>query len=247
MVLAALAALIAPASPSTADEIPRVGLFGDSVGFSLLFALASAIVTPDFVRTGSDVTLGCGIAVSPMPPPEEPHLCDDPAGRYALTAAVGDVTVAIMISCQWELVPQPIPGSADGLTRVIGGDEFDRYVREQYDLIADALTAAGVERILWTRCPYMSEVTGVHGLSLFFRASRDPDRMDHLNTIIDAVAAERDDVDVLPFDAWVNRRVDDPSIRPDGSHYEWRVHNDAADAFIQIVNDELAGEAASAS
>ena len=242
--LAALAAPLASASPSTAVELPSVGVFGDSVAFSLLFALASATATPEFVRTGSDVELGCGIALSPMPPPDQPHACDDPAGRYGLTAAVGDVDVAIMISCQWELLPQPIPGSDDGHTRVIGGDEFDAFVRRQYDHVADALTAAGVERILWTRCPYMSQVIGVDGLSLFFRASRDPARMDHLNAIIDGLAAERDAVDVLPFDAWVNQRVDDATIRPDGSHYEWRVHNDAADAFIETVNDVLAVEPA---
>jgi hypothetical protein len=240
IVVAAVATPLAVATPSAADELPRVGVFGDSVAFSLLFALASATTEPDFVRTGSDVKLGCGIAVSPMPPPDEPRSCDDPAGRYALAAAIGEVTVAIMISCQWELVPQPIPGSADDRTRVIGGDEFDAYVRAQYVQVADALTASGVERILWTRCPYMSQVTGVEGLSVFFRASRDPERMDRLNAIIDDVAAERDDIEVLALDAWVNRRVDDPSIRPDGSHYEWRVHNDAADAFITIVNDILA-------
>jgi hypothetical protein len=80
--LVALSAPLASASPSTAIELPKVGVFGDSVGFSLLFALASATATPEFVRTGSDVELGCGIAVSPMPPPDQPHACDDPAGRY---------------------------------------------------------------------------------------------------------------------------------------------------------------------
>ena len=244
LLIAMLAAPLGWTSPSTTDDVPRVGVFGDSIGFSLLFALASATTVPEFVRTASDVTLGCGIAVSPMPPPEQPHACDDPAGRYALTAAIGGVDVAIMISCQWELLPQPIPGSEDGRTRVIGGDEFDRFVRAQYDQVADELAAAGVDRVLWTRCPYMSQVTGVDALSLFFRASRDPDRMDHLNTIVDELAAARDDVEVLPFDAWVNRRVDDASIRPDGSHYEWRVHNEAADAFIEIVNDVLAAEPA---
>jgi hypothetical protein len=243
--LVALSAPLAATSPSTAVELPNVGVFGDSVGFSLLFALASATATPEFVRTASDVKLGCGIAVSPMPPPDQPHVCDDPAGRYALTAAVGDVDVAIMISCQWELLPQPIPGSDDERTRVIGGDEFDAFVRRQYGHVADALTAAGVKRILWTRCPYMSQVNGVDELSLFFRASRDPERMDDLNAIIDDLAAGRNDVEVLRFDAWVNQRIDDASIRPDGSHYEWRAHNDAADAFIEIVNDVLAVEPAS--
>ena len=107
---------------------------------------------PDFVRTGSEVDLGCGIAVSPIPPPNQLSQCDNPAERYALKAANGEVTVAIMISCQFELLPQPIPGSSDGQTR-----------------------------------------------------------------------------------------VDDASLRPDGSHYEYKGHNEAADAFIEIVNATLAG------
>ncbi len=65
--------------------------------------------------------------------------------------------------------------------------------------------------------------------------------MDRLNGIITDLAADRDDVEVLPFDDWVNERVDDPTIRPDGSHYEWTEPNEAPDAFIEIVNATLAG------
>ena len=236
---------VPPAQPaqvtgSTPVELPRVGLFGDSVGFSMLFALANATAVPDFVRTASEVDLGCGIAVSPVPPPDQPRQCDDPAERYALKAVSGGVTVAIMISCQWELIPQPIPGSADGQTRVIGREDFDQFIRDQYEHVADRLSEAGVERIFWMRCPYMSQVTGIAGLSPTFLASRDPSRMDRLNEIITELAADRDDVEVLPFDVSINERVDDASIRPDGSHYEYAEHNEAADAFIEIVNATLA-------
>jgi len=231
--------LLADSSPA---ELPRLGLFGDSVGFSMLFALGHATAVPEFVRTQSEVSLGCGIAVSPMPDPgQQQGQCDNPAERYALKAARDHVTVAVMISCQWELIPQAIPGSADGRTRVIGREDFDRFIRDQYELVADRLSEAGVERILWMRCPYMSQVTGIAGLSPTFLASRDPSRMDRLNEIITDLAADRDDVEVLPFDVWVNERVDDASIRPDGSHYEYAEHNEAADAFIEIVNATLAG------
>ena len=53
------------------------------------------------------------------------------------------------------------------------------------------------------------------------------------------MADERADVDVLPFSEWVNERVDDAAIRPDGSHYEHRGHNPAADAFVDYVNAAL--------
>jgi len=224
---------------SAPGDLPHLGLFGDSVGFSMLFALGNATAVPEFVRTGSEVDLGCGIAVSPMPPPDQPRQCDNPAERYALRAVKGEVAVAIMISCQWELLPQPIPGSDDGRTRVIGRDDFDQYIRVQYEHVADRLSDAGVERILWMRCPYMSQVTGIAGLSPMFLASRDPVRMDRLNEIITDLAADRDDVDVLPFDEWVNERVDDATLRPDGSHYEYEGHNEAADAFIELINATL--------
>jgi peptidoglycan/LPS O-acetylase OafA/YrhL len=233
------AAAAQPSPAAIQSGLPRVALFGDSVAFSMLFALGHAEAVAEFERVGSEVALGCGIAVSPMPPPDDPDACDDPAERFALKAVAGGVTVAVMISCQWELLPQPIPGSADGRTRVIGRPDFDAFIRAQYELIADRLTGVGVERILWTRCPYMSVVTGVEELSPLFLASRDPARMDRLNEIITDLANDRADVDVLPFDGWVNERRDDPALRPDGSHYEYRVHNQAADAFVELINDAL--------
>lgn len=223
-----------------ADDVPRVALFGDSVGFSMLLALGAATVEPAFVRARSDLNLGCGIAVSPSPPPAQPHLCDNMAERFALKAVDGDVSVAIMISCQWELLVQPIPDSDDRTEYTMGDPEFDRFVRAQYEHVADRLTDAGVDRILWMRCPYMSQVTGVEGLSRRFLASRDPARIDRLNAIITAIATDRDDVEILAFDDWVNERVDDSAIRPDGSHYEYKGHNEAADAFVEIVNVALA-------
>ena len=45
--------------------------------------------------------------------------------------------------------------------------------------------------------------------------------MDHLNAIVRSIADERDDVTVVDLPSWVDPRVDDAVIRPDGSHYEW--------------------------
>ena len=112
-------------------------------------------------------------------------------------------------------------------------------MRLRYEDVANRLTAAGVTRILWTTCPYLSSTIGLDGLTQRFVASRDPARVDRLNAIVEAMAADRLDVDVLPFDAWVNERVDDAAIRPDGSHYEYRGHNPAADAFVGMVNAAL--------
>jgi hypothetical protein len=143
-----------------------------------------------------------------------------------------------MISCQWELVAQPLPGRGDRLYS-LGDAPFDDYVRLRYEDVANRLTAAGVERILWMRCPYLSASVGVDGLSPRLAESRDPGRVERLNAIVEAMAADRPDVDILPFDEWVNARVDDDALRPDGSHFDHRNHNPAADAFVEQVNSAL--------
>ena len=222
----------------TTDAV-RVGMFGDSVGLSLLLALGEATAPPAFERAPSEVDLGCGIALSPSPPPEQPGACDDPAGRFAAKAAANDVDVAVLISCQWELLAQPLPGAGDG-QYVIGDASFDEHVRNRFETVADRLSAAGVGRILWMTCPYLSPTVGIQGLSPSFVDSRDPARVDRLNAIITAIAADRPDVEVLRFSEWINGRVDDAGIRPDGSHYEYRRHNPAADAFVEYVNTALA-------
>ena len=102
------------------------------------------------------------------------------------------------------------------------------------------MAGAGVDRVLWMSCPYLSATVGLDGLSPSFVDSRDPARVDRLNTIIAGLAAARPDVEVLPFSDWVNQRIDDAAIRPDGSHFEYRGHNPAADAFVEYVNAALA-------
>jgi peptidoglycan/LPS O-acetylase OafA/YrhL len=237
-----------PAGPGAPTPIaggsPRLAMFGDSVGLSLLLSIGDATVPAAFERAPSEVQLGCGIALSPSPPATDPHVCDNPSERFAAKAADGGVDVAVMLSCQWELVAQPLPGRGDD-QYVIGDPAFDAYVRLRYEEVANRLIAAGVGRILWTTCPYLSSTVGLDGLSQPFVASRNPERVDRLNAIIEAIAADRADVDILPLSDWVNARVDDAAIRPDGSHFEYRGHNPAADAFIGLINASLSDGAPS--
>ena len=107
-------------------------MFGDSVGLSLLLALGDTAVTPEFQRAPSEVDLGCGIALSPSPPPDQPGACDDPAARFAAKAAAHGADAAILISCQWELLAQPLPGAGDE-RYVLGDPAFDDYVRARYE------------------------------------------------------------------------------------------------------------------
>ncbi len=231
---------VAAASHPTDHGSPRLAFFGDSVAFSLLLALDSSPVPQRFVRAPSDVRIGCGIALSPDPPPDDPGACDHPAARYALKAIAGDVEVAVMMSCQWELVTQQLPGGDH--PRTIGDPVFDRAVHARFLDVVERLSAAGVSRILWLTCPYMSQRVGTAGLGVDLLDSRRPERMDRLNAIIREIAAERSDVDVLAFSDWVNERVDDAALRPDGSHFEYRTNTMAADELITLIDAALAGD-----
>lgn len=218
---------------------PRVALFGDSVGFSILLSLANSRVTPEFDRAPSETDIGCGVALSPWPPAEDPHRCDLPAERFFARARAGGVTDAVVIACGWELLTQPIPGRDDRTARTVGDPVLDDFIYTSFDHVATRLRAAGVRRVWWMRCPYMSRTVGIDGLPSELVASRDPARVDAFNAIVARLAAARDDVDVLPFADWVNERVDDATIRPDGTHFEYAVPTAAADAFVATLNAVL--------
>lgn len=227
----------APAAAAPAG-LPRVAMFGDSVAFSMLLSLGNVTTPAHYERAPSETDIGCGIALSPYVPPEDPHRCDLPAERFFGRARGENLAAAVLISCQWELVAQPIPGTGDE-RRIIGDLVVDEYIYGAYDHVVDRLVAAGVGRVLWMRCPYMSQTVGWDGLTDEFRASRDPERIDRLNAIVQSLADSRDDVEVLPFDVWMNDHVDDESLRPDGSHYDYEHANEASEQFVQLINEAV--------
>ena len=147
---------------------PRVAMFGDSVGFSLLLALGDTTVTPQFDRAPSEVEPRVRDRPVAVAARGSARRCDDPAERFAAKARRTMRLGAVMISCQWELLAQPLPGRGDE-QYVIGHPAFDAYVRLRYEDVANQLTAAGVDRILWMTCPYLSYVgrvsTGCHRVS----------------------------------------------------------------------------------
>ena len=53
-------------------------------------------------------------------------------------------------------------------------------------------------------------------------------RVDLVNGIVAELAEVRDDVVLIDLATWVNGRVDDATLRPDGSHYEFEVDTGVA-------------------
>jgi len=223
--------------------LPRLMPIGDSIAVSLVLATGAAEVAPAYFPAMPATDIGCGIALSPWPPDDDPTRCDDPVGRLAAAAAENHATVVVALTCQWELLDQALPDDAgdDGTVRAPGDPVFDRYVADRFAAVVDGLRRAGVERVLWARCPHFGPAASADGVPPELRDARVPGRVDALNAVIDALAAGRDDVVVLPFDRWVNARLDDTTIRPDGAHFAYEGHNPAADELVREIGEALAG------
>ena len=210
--------------------------FGDSVALTLLFATTTYVDDGPVRFADLHTSIGCGVALSP---PGEVDRCASERQLAMSRIPTSGASVGIVMSCQWELLPVPLPGSGSAVVRSPGDPEYDAYVRDAYVDAIDQLRAGGFERVLWVLCPHQSLDVGVGDLSQEFRDGRDPARMDRNNEIVRSIADERDDVTVVDLPSWVDPRVDDAVIRPDGSHYEWSTDTGVSAALAELVDQAL--------
>ena len=167
-----------------APVAPVVGWYGDSVAFTLLFATATH-APDDAVRFANlNVTIGCGVA---LVPPDTASDCTDRLDLGVRRVATTGATVALVASCQWELLDATLPGLAT--TRSPGDPVFDDYVARRYDETIDRLRGAGIERVLWVACPHQSQTVGTAGMPEQYLAAREPWRVDRINDIVAEIAA----------------------------------------------------------
>jgi peptidoglycan/LPS O-acetylase OafA/YrhL len=207
-----------PSEPPVAPDPPTVGFVGDSVAVSLGLSSRFWPGFDDAFRRGpSVVQLGCGLARF-APGDGGAERCGDPLDQID-DIQVGELDVAVVASCQWELVERTLPDGT--LTGTITDPVVAAHVRAEFERVADALVGRGVDSVLWVRCVPLSRAVVPDGLSTMFAASRDPARVEALNTVIDEVAASRPTVVAVPLDDLLEGRVDDPVLRPDGSHFEF--------------------------
>jgi hypothetical protein len=234
---AAAPAAPAPAAtaPGGAPVRPRVGFYGDSVALSLGFALPYAAADQRFDVGLGEVELGCGVALSPQREDDAVARCGAMLSAMETVVRGDRLTAVVVVSCQWELVAQSIPG--DDATRAPGDPAFDAYVRDQYRHVAEQLSAAGAE-VLWVRCPELSTEVMPPGISPEQLASRQPARVAVTNAIVDELAAEGL-VTVLDLAAWVQPRRDDAALRPDGSHYAFDTDTGIAAEMTRLLNAAL--------
>ncbi len=227
------------------DQRPIAWVFGDSIALSMVLATGPA-TTLQYVIGDGDVRLGCGAAVFDDPPEEgPPEPCPDPAIAWGASVAVRHVDVAVVDACQFELLDRTIPG--EHRRRTVGDPVFDEYVARAYQTAIAGMLGAGVETVVWVACPYFSRTVGFDELPRRYRASRDQDRVDALNAIIDrSVAVFPGRACIAHFDEWMNERTDDAALRPDGSHFEWASPSPAGlafDAAVVAAIEECSGTA----
>jgi peptidoglycan/LPS O-acetylase OafA/YrhL len=227
-----------PATTADPADLPTLGYIGDSVALSLLLSTQFWNERTAHFRDGPTlVELGCGVVRFPTNGARTRPDCPDVAQRVA-EIPPGSLDVAIVASCQWELVDRPLPG--DATTRSITDPSFRSYVATEYERVARALLDRGVEQVLWTACAPMSQVTAPPDMSDSARASRAPERVAALNEVVTDLSRREPQVTVLPLDRLLAGHIDDPTLRPDGSHVEFAADVGFAEPFGDLVVCALA-------
>lgn len=225
----------APDAERRPIEQRPIGLFGDSIMFSLFLGLDAATEPASFQVSASDFQLGCGLAFS-----GNLSECDPPVERVRSAVSIAPVEIAVLGSCQWELLDHVLPG--DSTVRTIGDPVFDAVLEQRLREINSTLHAGGVERVVWMRCPHFDAQHNGAPLPDDVAASRDPARIERFNALLDELADDDPGVELLCFDTWVNARREDTTIRPDGAHFQFEQPNQGVDEFIRQLDQVLAEE-----
>ena len=224
-----------PTVPSTVPSLdapvppPRLGFVGDSIALTLGMAARNQPDAELYSPAPWAVEIGCGLARFRA---GSGPTCDDPVERIA-DLPPDSIDVAVVVSCQWELIARKLPG--EDHKRDITDPVFQDHVYAEYLRVADALVAAGVDTILWGTCAPMSQEVLPRNYPAAFRASRAPERQRALAAVVTRVAATHPAVAVLDLGALVIGRVDDPILRPDGNHFEWESDVGVATAFNELI------------
>lgn len=206
----------------------RVRALGDSIAFSLALATPVPNAAVTYVEGADDLTIGCG--VTDFGTDNHATQCGDLPKKWAAAVPSVPADVTVILSCQWETIARNLPGATS--SSHLGDPAFDNYLVQTYSAAIYELLGAGVPRVLWARCPYPSLTVGVGGLADDFIAGRQTARIDALNAIIERVVAGfHGQACVVPFDAWMNQHTNDPTLRPDGEHFDPQLAKQAGEQF----------------
>jgi hypothetical protein len=229
-----------PAPQATpTPPVPVMSLFGDSIALTMGLTVDRWIdAEHKVVRGWGSAVLGCGLlpggTFTGRGKEKLPDECSKWPQQWREVVAAAHTDLAVVMSCQWETVDRQLPGT--GRTERLGDESYDWKVAGAYENAVEVLTTAGSKLVVFAECPRFSQTVGVKTISAGLRTSRDPARVQRLNEIMAAVAANHPtNVRVLGWYAQMDGRVDDAAIRPDGSHYDWRVDTGIGAEFGSAV------------
>lgn len=205
-----------------ATDVPRILIIGDSAAstfgpgvqsWSSYLGLAEVysygwLACP--LTIGGDIRWNDGI-VAPIP-----ERCDDLDARRRDLASV-DPDLVVIYSGLWEIVDRRLPGRDDWVH--VGQPVMDAEIERQLSEITDLVLADG-RRVLWMLQPPVRN--SIYAQLPGPLPEEDPARMERLNEIISAIAAERDNVWTLDVPAVFTDLYDDPLAldnRTDGFHW----------------------------
>ena len=217
---------------TVAPPLPTVAVFGDSAALSVALALFFQVPRDEVNYVGSSTMLGCGLVHE-----LEPERCAVVPQQWSDFLSLQPAEVALLMSCQWELVEREVPGAG---TQVVGDAEIDAIIAAAYREAIGLLLSRGVDTVAWMLCPEYSSRLGDDAVPEVNR-SRDPVRLAALNTLIREVAGEyMGEVVLIDLYTWMQPLTDDGNLRPDGAHFAYDYPTSFSAALPSLLSEALA-------
>jgi hypothetical protein len=208
--------------------MPRVALFGDSGALSLALVVAHQVSPAELNYVGTATMLGCGIANE-----LEPSRCSVVPQRWNDLLSTTAVDVAVVMSCQWDVLERDIPGVG---VQAVGQPQIDAIIKQAYRRAIQQLIDHHVHTVAWVLCPQFSRVVGFPPQAALQR-SRDPRRIAALDAIVRSLQPEfSGSLTFIDLAGWMASRTDDASLRPDGSHFAYAQRTDLAAALPLLID-----------
>ncbi|MDO8362723.1 MAG: acyltransferase [Actinomycetota bacterium] len=227
-----LPATTVPATTGTVPVAPSLIVLGDSAALSLALVLANNVPIDQVNMVANSTMLGCGIVQQ-----LEPARCAEVPEQWSAQLAATPAEVALVMSCQWELVERQVPGHG---SIAVGDPALDAIIADAYRAAMQRLLNDGVRHVVWVLCPEYSQTQG-WPTDPTMQRSRDPRRVVALNAITTSVAAEFEgSVAVLDLYRWMQGRTDDATLRPDGAHFAYAQPTDLSEALPALLAAALA-------
>jgi len=212
---------------TTIPAPPRVAIFGDSAALSLALVVAGHVPATAITYVPGSTMLGCGIVHE-----LEPERCAVVPQQWDDALAAAPTDIAMVMSCQWDLVERDIDGSG---TVAVGNPAMNAILADAYRDAMQRLLDHGAQRVVWVLCPDFSSSVG-WPVEAELQRSRDPQRVAALNDVSRSVADQfGDTVVTLDLHTWMQGRTDDPLLRPDGSHFAYEERTELADALPELL------------